>query len=205
MKSLMSRLNADGCVAIRGSRTWHSSSRLLDKDDFDSYLRMASLAPYVPTPPIVAADMMDMAELNENDLHVDLGCGEGHICFQAISQGAKSSLGIDIDDRVLENALGMINKNNPEPMRFIKRDLVEGERWLRDLEAVKELEGANRFVITVYLVEDGLKKIQPYLKELLEQHDNSVIIANEYEIPGWKPSKTLQSMTPLYMYDKSSC
>ena len=87
--------------------------------DAQAYLALASLSPWVPCPDIVVKRVLEIANVNATDVHVDLGCGDGRFNFAAVDYytddtgggesngggggcGARESWGIDIDTNILE-------------------------------------------------------------------------------------------------------
>jgi len=89
--------------------------------DARAYLALASLSPWVPCPDIVVKRVLEIANANATDVHVDLGCGDGRFNFAAVDYytddaaggersnggggrgcGVRESWGIDIDANILE-------------------------------------------------------------------------------------------------------
>lgn len=85
--------------------------------DAQAYLALASLSPWVPCPDIVVKRVLEIANVNSTDVHVDLGCGDGRFNFAAVDYytdtggenngggggcGVQESWGIDIDTNILE-------------------------------------------------------------------------------------------------------
>lgn len=89
--------------------------------DAQAYLALASLSPWVPCPDIVVKRVLEIANVNATDVHVDLGCGDGRFNFAAVDYytddtaggersnggggrgcGVRESWGIDIDANILE-------------------------------------------------------------------------------------------------------
>ncbi|KAL3779067.1 hypothetical protein ACHAW5_005672 [Stephanodiscus triporus] len=71
--------------------------------DVTSYLALATLSPWVPCPDAVVRRVLEVANVGPNDVHVDLGCGDGRLCFAAMDPPfvAKESYGVDVDPNVL--------------------------------------------------------------------------------------------------------
>ena len=56
-----------------------------------------SLAPFVPTPQAVVDRLLELAEVSENDVVYDIGCGDGRIVITAAERYGSRGVGIDID------------------------------------------------------------------------------------------------------------
>jgi hypothetical protein len=81
----------------------------------DEYLQLASLSPWVPCPDVVAKRVFEIASASNEDVHVDLGCGDGRLNFMAVDNtatsssasgasggGVKKSWGVDVDENILK-------------------------------------------------------------------------------------------------------
>lgn len=165
------------------------------EDDLDSYLQKASLSPWVPMPDAVARKVFDLANVGPEDKHVDLGSGDGRVCFHALQFGVASSVGIDIDEGIVDVAKERLSKRHPAPdnLSFIVADLLD------DAEpAWKHVQEAS--VITMYFVTDALEMFRPLLEKKLVGH-NCKIITCGYEIPGWSSIRQEVVLgTQLYLY-----
>ena len=71
--------------------------------DAQSYLALASLSPWVPCPDVVVRRALEIADLGTRDVHADLGCGDGRLCFAASDPpfAAMASWGVDVDPNIL--------------------------------------------------------------------------------------------------------
>ncbi|KAL7535790.1 hypothetical protein ACHAXR_006729 [Thalassiosira sp. AJA248-18] len=78
-----------------------SNGNLLDAQE---YLSLASLSPWVPCPELVIKRVFEIAEATEQDVHVDLGCGDGRLNFAAVGGPfhVRKSWGVDVDSNILE-------------------------------------------------------------------------------------------------------
>jgi predicted RNA methylase len=52
---------------------------------------------YVPTPEEVVMEMLQMAQVTQNDIVYDLGCGDGRIVITAAKVFGARGVGVDID------------------------------------------------------------------------------------------------------------
>ncbi|MGH8059221.1 MAG: SAM-dependent methyltransferase, partial [Candidatus Entotheonellia bacterium] len=55
------------------------------------------LGPYVPTPPIVARRLLQLARVHSTDTVYDLGCGDGRMVIMAAQEFGARGVGLDID------------------------------------------------------------------------------------------------------------
>lgn len=62
----------------------------MNNEQKDQWKAKNNLAPFVPTPAIVAERMMENANVGPDDLVYDLGCGTGALCIAAAKRGAKA-------------------------------------------------------------------------------------------------------------------
>jgi hypothetical protein len=110
----------------------------------------------VPCPDVVIKRVFEIASATSSDRHVDLGCGDGRLNFAAVSfpHFVESSLGVDVDENVLERAKGRRDKrfvpswNNDlddektvrgemDRLEFVQGDLVEAIRRQKEMHQKK--------------------------------------------------------------------
>lgn len=156
--------------------------------DMEEYLKFASLSPWVPCPDPVARKILELTELGPNDVHYELGSGDGRLCFHAIDApyNAKKSVGIDIDPTLIAQSNTRISKRHPPPsnLEFICADLLDVES-----PQTKEIWSKLRKecnVLTMYFVDEALQKLKPTLEEYLVDTECRVVTVG-YEMKGWSP------------------
>ena len=65
------------------------------EESTDEYLKKTTLSPWVPVPDTIARKALDMTGAGPDDIHVDLGSGDGRMNFHAIDTYlVKKSIGI---------------------------------------------------------------------------------------------------------------
>jgi len=167
----------------------------------DEYLKLASLSPWVPTPDVVARKMMDVAEAGPHDVHVDLGSGDGRLCFQAIDYGCARSIGIDVDPGIVEVARQRLRRRHPPPdLEFFVADLLKVDStadavWDKVREAT---------IITMYFAEEALRVFRPVLEEKLAGCECKILTCG-YEMPGWNSRRQEVVLgTQIHRYDWGS-
>lgn len=163
------------------------------------YLKKASLSPWVPVPDAVARSMLDMADTNEDDIHVDLGSGDGRVSFHALDgYRVKRSIGIDIDEAVVELAQQRRAKRHPVPknLEFIVADLLTEGSGPSVWDTVRQAS-----LITMYFAQPALQVLRPVLERKLVGCQCRIITCG-YEMPGWQASseQVVLGMS-LYRYD----
>lgn len=126
-----------------------------------------------------------------------MGCGDGRVNFYAIDHGkVKKSTGIDIDDGIMKQARERLSKRHPQPpIEFITADLLDYNNhkvWEKIQEAT---------IVTMYFVEDALRKFRPLLEEKLAGKKCKIITC-AYAMPGWNHTIMETTLgTTCYLYN----
>jgi Methyltransferase domain len=145
----------------------------------EEYFQKMTLSPWVPMPDSAARKMMDLARVGPNDYHVDLGSGDGRVNFHAIDCGVGRSLGVDIDEHIVQVARDRLQKRHPPPnLEFVVADLLKDTEhpvWLKIQEAT---------VITMYFATEALRVFRPVLEAKLVGRKCKILTCG-YEMPGW--------------------
>ncbi|KAL7550078.1 hypothetical protein ACHAWF_013313, partial [Thalassiosira exigua] len=177
----------------------------------DQYLALASLSPWVPAPDSVARRALEIAELTSDDVHGELGCGDGRMNFAAMGGAAgataRASWGVDVDENVLERCRermrrrfvprdGAGSEGGGRGLEFLRADLVRvaerrRERFLgaggdEGCEVTRRLSDST--VVTMYFVRDALLRLKPYLASVLGGKKGVRIVTIGYEMEGWDAS-----------------
>jgi hypothetical protein len=180
--------------------------RLGNEISMDEYLHFASLSPWVPCPDPVAIRALDIAKVSSDDIHYELGSGDGRMNFHAIgtSYNVKKSVGIDIDPSLIERSNQRKARIHPCPahLQFLCADLID----LKDSKTAEIWDKIKEecTVLTMYFVEDALLKIKPLIEEKLIGSSCRVITIG-YPMSGWEPVwfEVLLGLK-IYMYDISN-
>jgi len=130
--------------------------------------------PYVPTPPEIVVEMLQMADVNDEDVIYDLGCGDGRIPIAGAKNYRAKGVGIDIDPKRVEEAKENVKKAGVEKLVEIR----EG-----DMFNVKDLDQAT--VVTLYLQPDANRKLRPILQK--KCLPTTKIISHNYDMGDWRP------------------
>jgi precorrin-6B methylase 2 len=130
---------------------------------------------WVPTPQPLVEKMLDMAKIGPNDIHYDLGSGDGRTVITAAKRGARS-FGIEYNPDMVElsrrNAAAA--KVSPDRATFVQADLFE-----------TDFSKAN--VVTLFLLPSINMKLRP---KILEMAPGTRIVANTFTMEDWQADQT---------------
>jgi len=130
------------------------------------------LAPYVPTPMPVVDKMLEMADLDEDDILYDIGCGDGRIVINAAKKYSARGVGIDIDpQRIKESKQNAKAAGVEKRVKFIKKDALR-------------VDISKATVVTLYLLPESNELLRPILEEKLKP--GTLVVSHNYSIPGWE-------------------
>jgi uncharacterized protein (TIGR03000 family) len=143
---------------------------------------------YVPTPPDVAAAMVELAGVRESDVIYEPGCGDARITIAAIRAGARRGICVDIDpERARES------KANVESAGFANRiDVREG-----DALDVKNLSDVS--VVFLYMGDHFDMLIRPVLWRELKV--GSRIVSHRFTMGDWASDRTISVSSDDGVYD----
>ena len=143
---------------------------------------------YVPTPPDVAAAMVELAAVRESDVIYEPGCGDARITIAAIRAGARRGICVDIDpERARES------KSNVETAGFANRiDVREG-----DALDVKNLSDVS--VVFLYMGDHFDMLIRPVLWRELKV--GSRIVSHRFTMGDWAPDRTISVSSDDGVYE----
>ncbi len=130
---------------------------------------------WVPTPQPLVDKMLDMAKVGPNDLHYDLGSGDGRTVITAAKRGARS-YGIEYNPDMVElskrNAAAA--KVSPDRATFVQADLFE-----------TDFSKAN--VVTLFLLPSINMRLRP---KILDMAPGTRIVANTFTMEDWQADQT---------------
>ncbi len=127
---------------------------------------------FVPTPHEVVEIMLRLADIGENDVVYDLGCGDGRIVVAAAKKYGVRAYGYDIDPQRVRESRENVKKNNLE-------DLVTIEQ-----KDIFTLDLSKADVITLYLLPSLNVKLIPQLEKL---KPGARIVSHAFDMAGVKP------------------
>jgi hypothetical protein len=208
-----------------------SSSRGVDIEDETNPLQVGfwmegdSLAPPCGcTIPTVHA-LLEFARVSADDVVYDLGCGDGRVCLEACAKVRCRTVGIEVEEDLVERARGLIaaycdktelNKYRP---RILHNDLRVVVRMLltqiREGETTSECSQSEELllkpsVIVLFLLPEAISVIEDSLVALLRLIPNLRIVCNTWGLQGLRPVETREVLesnagwTTLYLYSADS-
>ena len=135
-----------------------------------------SLAPFVPTPQEVVDRMLELAEVSENDIVYDLGCGDGRIVITAAERYGSRGVGIDIDpQRIAESRANAERAGVSHLVEFIEQDALT-------------VNVSDATVVTLYLLSSSNVKLRPILTSQLEP--GARIVSHAFSMGNWEADHT---------------
>jgi len=132
--------------------------------------------PYVPTKPEVVAEMLRMANVGQEDILYDLGCGDGRILITAAELYGTRGVGIDIDpERIKESVENAAKAKVTHLVKFIQGDLFEADFH----EAT---------VVSLYLLTSVNLRLRPRL--FAQLRPGTRVVSHNYAMDTWKPDNS---------------
>lgn len=142
--------------------------------DFSSQVLYQDEIPFVPTPIEVVDRMLELAEVEKDDVVYDPGSGDGRIIIRAAKKYGARGVGIEMDSELVE-----LSRKKAEE---------EGVAHLVEfrIEDALKTDVSPATVVTLYMLPWFNAEIRPKLQRL---KPGSRIVAHDYDIPGWPPTK----------------
>jgi precorrin-6B methylase 2 len=129
---------------------------------------------WVPTPQAVVDKMLDMAKLTKDDIHYDLGSGDGRTVITAAKRGARA-FGIEYNPDMVT-----LSQNNAKAAgvadraTFVKADLFE-------------TDFSKATVVTMFLLPSINMKLRP---KILDMKPGTRIASNTFTMEDWQADET---------------
>ncbi len=134
------------------------------------------LAPFVATPLPVVRRMLKLVGLKPGETFYDLGAGDGRTVIMATQEFGAKSVGVELREDLAKKALATIQELGiQDRVTIVQSDMFE-----------VNVSPAN--VLFLYLTTSANDKIKPKLEKELKP--TARIVSHDYEIIGWKPTKT---------------
>jgi SAM-dependent methyltransferase len=135
-----------------------------------------NLAPYVPTPIDVVHRMLELADVTEDDVLYDLGCGDGRIVIEAAQRYGSRGVGIDYDpERIAEARATAKRRGLDHLVTFRQEDALT-------------TDVSEATVVTLYLLSSSNRKLRPNLTAQLQP--GSRIVSHAFRMGNWEPEET---------------
>ncbi len=133
-------------------------------------------APWLPTPRSKVRDMLEFADVNQEDVLYDLGSGDGRIIVMAAKEFGANSIGIEVDPlRMLWSRLAIKRHKLGQKVKVIRANFFN-----------VSLEDAS--VVTLYQGHEINKKIRAKLAS--ELRSGTRVVSYRFILDGWTPVKT---------------
>jgi len=133
---------------------------------------------YVPTPPEIVRQMLDVARVTRNDVIYDLGSGDGRIVVEAARRYGAQGTGIDINpERIREANANARKAGVTGRVRFLEQDLFE-----------TDISPAT--VVTLYLLPSLNVKLRPTLFKTLRP--GTRVVSHDFDMGDWQADSTMR-------------
>ena len=129
---------------------------------------------WVPTPQPLVDRMLDMARLTRNDIHYDLGSGDGRTVITAAKRGAKST-GVEYNPDMVALSKRLAQQEGVAG----RAQFIEGDIFKTDF--------SNATVVTLFLLANLNLKLRP---TLLDMRPGTRVVSNTFNMGDWKPDQT---------------
>lgn len=149
--------------------------------------------PWVPTREELLDIIMRLANLKNEDIFYDLGCGDGRVVIKAVKEGAKKGVCIELNSTLIERA-----RENAKIEKVLDKIIFINDDFFN-------VTLSDATVIYMYLLTSVNKALKPKLET--ELANGTRVITLDFEIPGWKPVQIIEVSLPmrtarLYLYIK---
>ena len=132
---------------------------------------------YVGTPYDVVSEMLRMAQVNKDDLVVDLGCGDARMLVLAAQKYGSRGIGYEIDPDMVRASRRNAEKNNvADLVRIIQADIFTVD--------ISEAD-----VLPIYLLPEMNLQLVPQLETL---KPGSRLVFHNYDLEGFVPDKKVE-------------
>jgi len=129
---------------------------------------------WVPTPQVLVDKMLDMAKLTPQDIHYDLGSGDGRTVITAAKRGA-TAFGIEYNP----DMVNLSKKNATAAGVNGKATFIEGDIFKSDF--------SKATVITLFLLPDLNVKLRP---TILDMKPGTRVVSNTFTMGDWDADET---------------
>jgi hypothetical protein len=129
---------------------------------------------WVPTPQALVDRMLDMAKLTANDIHYDLGSGDGRTVITAAKRGAQA-VGVEFNpDMVALSERAAAKEDVSDKAKFINGDIFQ-------------TDFSHATVVTLYLLPSLNLKLRP---TILRMKPGTRIVSHAFSMDDWQPDQT---------------
>ena len=151
------------------------------------------LVPFVPSSNYTAKKVVEFLNINENDRIIDLGCGDGRILFKAVQMKNCKGIGIDINQKLIDECKERVEKENlNNKLQFFVDDFSRDNF---------DFYGCN--CISFYLVPKILKMIEDKIKNYIREKKDRRVVSIKFPFRNLIPT-SINVELKLYYYDSTS-
>jgi predicted RNA methylase len=134
------------------------------------------IAPFVASPFPVVRHMLELAQLKKGEVFFDLGAGDGRTLIMAAKDFGAQAVGIELREDLAEKASTSIRELGLQD----RAKIIQSDMFTVDVHAAD--------VVFLYLTTSANEKVKPKLES--ELRSGTRVVSHDYEILGWKPTKT---------------
>jgi SAM-dependent methyltransferase len=132
---------------------------------------------YIPTPFDAVEAMLDLAQVTDQDVVYDLGCGDGRLLIRAAQRCGARGIGIDIDpDRIAEAQRQAARAGVGDRLTFRQGNLYDSDF-------------GEATVVMLYLMPHLNLRLRPQLQRQLRP--GSRIVSHQFDMGDWTPQRIL--------------
>ncbi len=129
----------------------------------------------MPTSQALVDKMLDMAKLTANDIHFDLGSGDGRTVITAAKRGAKAT-GVEFNPDMVA-----LSKRNAQKEGVAGRaTFIHGD--------IFETDFSKATVITLFLLPELNERLRP---KILDMKPGTRVVSNSFPMGEWQADQTL--------------
>ena len=129
---------------------------------------------WVPTPDEVVDRMLTMAQVGPNDIHFDLGAGDGKIAIAAAKRGARAT-GIEYNPEMAKFANANAEKQGVAGVGAGKALIRQADIFVTDF--------SKATVITLYLLPTLNMKLRP---QILSMKPGTRVVSHSFTMEDWE-------------------
>jgi ribosomal protein L11 methylase PrmA len=133
---------------------------------------VVDLAPYVETPISVVDKMLEMANLDKDDVLVDIGSGDGRIVIAAAKKYGTRSVGLELNPQLIQKSTSNAKEAGVD-------HLVEFR-----MEDATKANLSEATVVTMYLLIESNELMRPHLERQLKI--GAYVLTHNYAIERWE-------------------
>jgi cyclopropane fatty-acyl-phospholipid synthase-like methyltransferase len=140
---------------------------------------------FVPTPQIVADEMLRLAAVGANDVVFDLGSGDGRIVILAAQKYGARGIGIELDPHLVDLSQQVARQGDvADNVTFI-----EGDLFTADMTAAT--------VVTLSLSASVNARLEPMLRQL---RPGTRVVSRQFRIGEWIPDRIVRGQDGIDLF-----